>query len=238
MKSTVNNKIKSEIHITKFLFHRSCLPLITSIVRSSKILVISLLFLFSINNIAAQSCHSLIKIVGEPSLCDKINNDASHPLASLDCDGGGIDNITECQNGGDPTDPSDDTGPSCDFDFDMSYTFNEVGTCRFYVTLNCDDTTCPITSWDYDISAGSVSITGTSSSTLNAPTSNSFRPSVLGCGNTIRITRRDFTDNFPAAFGEDINFTLTANSASCGCTKSSSVIIPRLNALTFDNQGT
>ena len=34
--------------------------------------------------------------------------DASHPLASLDCDGGGIANITECQSGEDTLDPTDD----------------------------------------------------------------------------------------------------------------------------------
>ena len=179
----------------------------------------------------------IIKKVGEPSLCTLINNDPSHPLAGVDCDAGGIDNITECQNGMDPTDPIDDSGPACSFDFDMTYTFNDAGTCRFYVTLNCDDSACPITSWDYDISAGTVSIIGTSNSTLNAPTMNSFRPSVLGCGNTIRITREDFADNFPAGFGEDITFTLTANSSSCGCSKTASVEIQRLRAMTFDNQG-
>lgn len=178
----------------------------------------------------------VIKRVGEPSLCDLIGTDASHPLASIDCDGGTVDNYTECQNGSDPTNPEDDI-KSCNFNFDMTYTFNDAGTCRFYVTLGCDDTACPVTSWDYDISAGTVSITGTSTTSLNAPTSNSFRPSVLGCGNTIRITRKDFATAFPAGFGEDITFTLTANSSSCGCSETATVIIPRMNALTFDNQG-
>ena len=201
-----------------------------------KVLPLCFLLVFAIN-LTAQTCPFVIKKVGEPSLCELLNTDPTHPLASADCDKGGVDNITECMNGMDPTDPSDDAGPSCNFNFDMSYAFNNLGICRFYVTLNCDDSACPITSWDYDISAGTVSITGTSSSTLNAPTANSFRPSVLVCGNTISIIRQDFTTAFPDAFGEDITFTLTANSLSCGCTKTASIVIPRLRALTFDNQG-
>jgi len=179
----------------------------------------------------------IIKKVGAPTICEILTANPSHPIGAMDCDNGGKDNLTECNEGLDPTDPSDDAGPQCNFDFDMTYSFNDLGTCRFYVDLDCDDTACPITSWDYDISAGSVSITGTSSSTLNAPTSNSFAPSILGCGNTIRITRQTFANAFPAGFGEDITFTLTANSSSCGCVKTASIVIPRLNSLTFDNQG-
>ena len=42
-------------------------------------------------------------------VCAIIAGDATHPLASLDCDGGGIDNLTECNFGGDPTMvPADD----------------------------------------------------------------------------------------------------------------------------------
>ena len=225
------------MHIVQYMFYKVWTSLITVVFSGSRLLIGILFLMFSINSLAAQNCPSIIRKAGEPSLCNLINNDPTHPLATTDCDNGGIDNLTECMNGTDPTDSSDDAGPSCDFDFDMSYTFSDFGACRFYVDLDCDDTTCPITSWDYDISAGAVSITGTSSTVLNAPTSNSFRPSVLGCGNTIRITREDFANAFPAGFGEDITFTLTANSSSCGCTKTSSVIIPRLNALTFDNQG-
>ncbi len=181
-------------------------------------------------------CPYFIKKVGEADICSQINGDASHPLASLDCDGGGKDNITECAEGLDPSDPSDDVVP-CNLGFDMSYTFNDQGVCRFFVDLDCDDSTCPVTSWDYEITAGTESITGTSTSTLNAPTSNSFRPSVLGCGNEIRIDREDFANAFPGGFGEDITFTMTANSSSCGCTETSSVVIPRMRAMTFDNQG-
>ena len=237
MKSLTNNKIKVDMPIIQPVLYRNWIPLLRAASSGSRLLIGSLLLLFSINSLSAQNCPSIIKKVGEPSLCALINNDPTHPLAVADCDGGGIDNITECMNGTDPANSSDDAGPSCAFDFDMTYTFNDIGTCRFYVDLDCDDTACPITSWDYDISAGTVSITGTSTSTLNTPTMLSFRPSVLGCGNRIRITREDFADKFPAGFGEDITFTLTANSSSCGCTKTASVVIPRLNALTFDNQG-
>ena len=41
-------------------------------------------------------------------ICAIINGDAPHPLASLDCDGGGVDNLTECNAGFDPADSSDE----------------------------------------------------------------------------------------------------------------------------------
>lgn len=45
---------------------------------------------------------------GNLNICQLINYDPGHPLAKEDCDDGGIDNWTECQNGGDPSEPSDD----------------------------------------------------------------------------------------------------------------------------------
>jgi len=42
------------------------------------------------------------------NICILIGGNPSHPLAALDCDNGGIDNYTECNNGGDPSDPADD----------------------------------------------------------------------------------------------------------------------------------
>ena len=36
-------------------------------------------------------------------ICMIIGGDANHPIALLDCDGGGINNLTECNFGGDPT---------------------------------------------------------------------------------------------------------------------------------------
>ncbi len=45
---------------------------------------------------------------GNLDICAIMAGDANHPMANLDCDGGGIDNITECNSGENPTDPSDD----------------------------------------------------------------------------------------------------------------------------------
>ena len=42
------------------------------------------------------------------TICEILAADPTSPLATLDCDGGGIDNITECNNGGNPEDASDD----------------------------------------------------------------------------------------------------------------------------------
>ena len=47
-------------------------------------------------------------IDGNIDICAIMLGDANHPMAALDCDGGGIDNITECNSGENPTDPSDD----------------------------------------------------------------------------------------------------------------------------------
>lgn len=47
-------------------------------------------------------------------LCTIINNDISNPLANLDCDGGGVPNIIECNSGGDPGDPADDCQSAID----------------------------------------------------------------------------------------------------------------------------
>lgn len=46
--------------------------------------------------------------VNETDICVAIDNDANHPLATLDCDEGGIMNSIECMHGGDPLDPEDD----------------------------------------------------------------------------------------------------------------------------------
>lgn len=47
-------------------------------------------------------------------ICLLINGDANHPLADADCDAGGITNLIECNNGGNPFDPVDDCStPNC-----------------------------------------------------------------------------------------------------------------------------
>ena len=58
--------------------------------------------------------HQGLKKPGEATLCEILLANTSLPLATADCDGGGIDNLTECQNGGNPGDPNDDvTVPTC-----------------------------------------------------------------------------------------------------------------------------
>jgi len=47
-------------------------------------------------------------------ICQLINGNANHPLANADCDGGGVINLIECNNGGDPFDAVDDCStPNC-----------------------------------------------------------------------------------------------------------------------------
>ncbi|MBK7226319.1 MAG: hypothetical protein IPH96_13280 [Saprospiraceae bacterium] len=41
-------------------------------------------------------------------ICAYVTANPTSPLALADCDNGGISNIIECQNGGDPLNPSDD----------------------------------------------------------------------------------------------------------------------------------
>ena len=49
-----------------------------------------------------------IKRKGALTLCEILAADPTHPLASQDCDGGGEDNLSECMDGNNPEDPSDD----------------------------------------------------------------------------------------------------------------------------------
>ncbi len=51
-------------------------------------------------------CYALA--VNEIDICAEINGDTNHPWAMLDCDNGGVDNVTECQNNGNPQEASDD----------------------------------------------------------------------------------------------------------------------------------
>jgi len=44
---------------------------------------------------------------GSINICELLASDPNNPLAVLDCDNDGVDNITECNNGTDPTDPVD-----------------------------------------------------------------------------------------------------------------------------------
>jgi hypothetical protein len=41
-------------------------------------------------------------------MCAYVTANPMSPIALADCDNGGISNIIECQNGGDPLNPADD----------------------------------------------------------------------------------------------------------------------------------
>ena len=47
-------------------------------------------------------------LLNEPAICDYIVANPSSDIAQADCDGGGVSNLIECENGEDPSDPSDD----------------------------------------------------------------------------------------------------------------------------------
>jgi len=53
-----------------------------------------------------ESCETFMN--SGDNLCSFIEMNPTHPLAALDCDGGGVDNATECAAGDDPYDAGDD----------------------------------------------------------------------------------------------------------------------------------
>ncbi len=58
------------------------------------------------------ACFTCVLLTTDPSsFCNYVIANPMSPLASDDCDNGGIDNITECTNGGDPNDSCDDMPP-------------------------------------------------------------------------------------------------------------------------------
>ncbi len=59
-------------------------------------------------NVANPSDDCTVADNGGLNICKFISYEAGHPLASLDCDNGGVDNYTECMNAMDPNTPSDD----------------------------------------------------------------------------------------------------------------------------------
>jgi len=52
-------------------------------------------------------------------ICAILAADPNSPLGMFDCDGGGIDNATECENGGDPDDPNDECQSIIDGELDI-----------------------------------------------------------------------------------------------------------------------
>ncbi len=74
---------------------------------------------------------------GSINICLVIGNNQAHPLASLDCDDGGVDNYTECINGEDPSDPLDDCQSA--FDEGTNICFLIAGNPNHpMATLDCD----------------------------------------------------------------------------------------------------
>jgi len=66
-------------------------------------------------------------------ICAIINNDPTHPWATLDCDQGGVDNITECNLGADPSQPADD--PFCLPNLCEQSELDEIDLCA-YINAN------------------------------------------------------------------------------------------------------
>ncbi len=68
-------------------------------------------------------------------ICAEIAADPNHSLATMDCDNGGTDNQTECNNNADPNDPKDDA--SCPVNFCVDAILGNLDICA---TLNNDPT--------------------------------------------------------------------------------------------------
>ncbi len=75
---------------------------------------------------------------GVIDICTILATDPSHPIGMLDCDNGGVINATECANGGDPLDPSDDCSiaESTSMDICAEITSNPDSP---FATLDCDE---------------------------------------------------------------------------------------------------
>ncbi len=78
------------------------------------------------------------------NICQLINLEIDHPLSNLDCDEGGVTNIQECQNGGDPADPADDCEIAADIGMDICAILDPLGSGTFdpsnpWATLDCDN---------------------------------------------------------------------------------------------------
>ena len=91
------------------------------------------------NTDPTDDCQSAI--VTGVNICLLINNDPNHPLSSQDCDGGGVDNFTECTsiNPTDPASPDDDC---------QSLTITEI--CDLCNTTNGTDPANPVCLTDCD----------------------------------------------------------------------------------------
>ncbi len=71
------------------------------------------------------------------NICVLINYDATHPLATLDCDNGGVSNYMECVNGEDPSDPADDCQAAAEGGLDICTIIAGGG--HPWAALDCDN---------------------------------------------------------------------------------------------------
>ena len=71
-------------------------------------------------------------------VCLIIDGDSTHPIATLDCDNGGVDNFTECENGHDPTDASDDCQAAIDGELNICLLIS-YDNAHPLATLDCDN---------------------------------------------------------------------------------------------------
>jgi len=78
-------------------------------------------------------------IDGSVDICALINLDPSHPLSGQDCDAGGVDNYTECVNGGNPVDPSDDCEVAADAGLDICQIIATQPGTHPWTSLDCDN---------------------------------------------------------------------------------------------------
>lgn len=186
--------------------------------------------------ISHAQCPVAIQVVGEPDLCTLIDGDASHPLATLDCDQGGVDNITECTNMTDPTDPADDI--PCDLEITANEpAFGATVACRYDFTIacvGCDGTYAGTIDFDISDTGGTSYNSGSTTYNGNSRTQiGTYFWGLLGCGSTIQFDRKVFATAFPAAHGQDLVFTLIFDLC---CPDTLVLEYERLHATSFDNQ--
>ena len=61
----------------------------------------------------------LVAVTAGLDICALIAANPTSPLALADCDGGGVNNFTECQTGNNPANPADDCMSALDFGIDI-----------------------------------------------------------------------------------------------------------------------
>ncbi len=74
---------------------------------------------------------------GEIVICDVLLLDPTNTLATLDCDGGGVSNLDECNGGGDPLNPDDDCTVAANIGLDICAILSDDPT-NALGQLDCD----------------------------------------------------------------------------------------------------